>query len=204
MPFVPNGNVAMVELRMVIDGQKVENTLYFSGEPPLTPTTLNDLAVIVESWWADNISPILSTTLSLNEIVVTSLASETAPQIVFTTGLPDTGGNANAALPNNVSWAIKFNTANRGRSGRGRNFIVGLTEEVVSASQLNVITAAQLVDGYLDLLADLSGGDWTWVVYSRFEDKVERTTGLAQEVISVGYTDLIVDSQRRRLPGRGT
>jgi hypothetical protein len=194
----------MVELRMVIDGQKVENTLYFSGEPPLTPTTLNDLAVIVESWWADNISPILSTTLSLNEIVVTSLASETAPQIVFTTGLPDTGGNANAALPNNVSWAIKFNTANRGRSGRGRNFIVGLTEEVVSASQLNVITAAQLVDGYLDLLADLSGGDWTWVVYSRFEDKVERTTGLAQEVISVGYTDLIVDSQRRRLPGRGT
>jgi hypothetical protein len=107
-------------------------------------------------------------------------------------------------LPNNVTWAIKFNTANRGRSGRGRNYIIGLTKPKVAANLLNPITAGQFVDGYLDLLTDLAASDWEWVVYSRFEDKVERTTGLAQPVVSVSFADLILDSQRRRLPGRGT
>jgi len=56
-----------------------------------------------------------------------------------------------------------------------------------------------------DLLANLfiaSGA--TWVIVSRFLDKAPRTTGISRTVSSVILVNLVADSQRRRLPGRGT
>jgi hypothetical protein len=44
----------------------------------------------------------------------------------------------------------------------------------------------------------------TWVVVSRFSGGVERVTGVTTPVVQAAYHDLNLDSQRRRLTGRGT
>lgn len=206
MPFVENPNVAMVEFRQSWDDQKVENTLYFDRGTAPTSGQIAELAATLATWWETHMSPLQSNTVSLNEVVVTSLASETAPQLVYTFSLPAIGAQTAPSLPNNVSWAVKFNTVGRGRSSRGRNFFVGLVESHVDQNEVSATHAAAIVDAYQELFTVL--GDmtdpWTWVVYSRYTAGNERATGLAQAVTSVSPTDLIIDSQRRRLPGRGT
>jgi hypothetical protein len=39
---------------------------------------------------------------------------------------------------------------------------------------------------------------------SRIQDHVVLTTAVATPVVNASYTDLFIDSQRRRLTGRGT
>lgn len=205
MPFVPNANVAMVELRYLWDSQRVENTLYFDRGSAPNLTQMGELAALLATWWTTHLAPLTSDQVSLQEVVVTSMESETAPSLVYTFSLPEPGTATSPSLPNNTSIAIKFNTAGRGRSARGRNYVVGLVENVVTNNAVSPIHAAAVQAAYLELfmlLGDMTS-PWTWVVYSRFADGDPRATGLAQAVTSVSFSDLVIDSQRRRLPGRG-
>jgi len=70
---------------------------------------------------------------------------------------------------------------------------------------------ADMIAAYSQLLvggAALPVG-WEWVVVSRYsgtdvnDDPVPRVTGIATLVSNVLFTNNTVDSQRRRLPGRG-
>lgn len=205
MPFVPNANVAMVEFRCLWDDQKVENTLYFDRGSAPGPTQIAELAAVLATWWETHIAPLTSDQVTLQEVVVTSLASETAPSLVYTFSLPAQGGATSPSLPNNTTIAIKFNTQGRGRSSRGRNYIIGLVETVVTNNEVSAVHAAALQAAYQELFLTLGDmtNPWVWVVYSRFADGNPRATGLAQAVSSVSFSDRIVDSQRRRLPGRG-
>lgn len=205
VPFVPNEHVVEVEFRAIWDSQKVENTLYFRQAG--TPGIIDMLALAAElaSWYSDEISPLQCSVVSLNEIVVTSLESETAPRVVYTSGLPLPGEFTGECMPNEVTWAIKFNTVGRGRSSRGRNFVLGIPRTNVAGNDIDVALAGNYVDAYLAVIPRVAGlaTEWTWVVYSRRVDMAWRTEGLPQDVISVSFSDLIIDSQRRRSPGRG-
>jgi hypothetical protein len=82
--------------------------------------------------------------------------------------------------------------------------LLGLTENDVAGNQLNSIVQAAFVAAYEELLdpAVITVGEWS--VASRFTNNEPRTTGISAPVTAVQATDNIVDSQRRRLPGRGT
>jgi hypothetical protein len=201
MPFIPVPNVAMVELLYTQDDQKMENTLYFENENPWSAIGLTTLAEEIIAWWTTNIRPNVSNTVTFRGVKATSLESETAPAVEVPSGLA--GGGTSPAMPNNVTAAIKFLTALRGRSFRGRNYIVGLMDEAVSQNDLSTITAGNYSNGYLELLDTSVITNGIWVVVSRFTNGDPRTTGVSEPVTGVTFTDFTVDSQRRRLPGRG-
>jgi hypothetical protein len=194
----------MVELLYTQDNQQLENTLYFEGVAEWTAATLDQLALVMITWWVTNYGPNISSGLSFRGVKATSLESDTAPSIERAPATPQVGGNANPAMPQNVTAAIKFVTAQRGRSGRGRNYIAGLTEDNVTGNQLAVAAATAFENAYSALFDLTYPNDAQWVVVSRFEDNAPRTTGLTNAVIAATFVDLIIDSQRRRLPGRGT
>jgi hypothetical protein len=204
MPFVPAPNVAMVELRYLWDGQKCENTLYFLRNEDLTVSALEAIGGAIADWWATNLKPQTSDDVSLNTVFVTDLTTATSPAVEITGGLPQSGAVAEEALPNNVSLAVKFSTVNRGRSFRGRNYILGIIGSVVAANTVSDAFAAAIVDAYEQLLsAAVIGADFTWVVLSRFADNLPREEAVATPITSVSVTDKTIDSSRRRLPGRG-
>lgn len=210
MPFVPVPNVVMVEIRMLWALQKIENTLYFDfGAEPVAGDMLA-LGSALLSWWGDNLAPLISTTVSLSEIVITSLVSETAPQTTTTPTTPLVGLNTSPSLPNNVSLAISFRTTTRGRSFRGRNFFPGLTEGQVVGNEVESSVVADLILAYDVLKEPTISSLAEWVVVSRFSGvdpdtgvPIPRTTGIATHVTTVVVVDRIIDSMRRRLPGRG-
>jgi hypothetical protein len=209
MPFVPVPLTAEVELRYLIANQKTENTLYFRKETAWTETDLTNLGLNIIAWWLTNMAPLISDELTLREAYVTSLASATAPAVTVPAAEGDTGEDTNPADANNVALAISFRTNTRGRSFRGRNYVVGIPKNQVGQSLVNPTQVAAYVAAY-DLIR--SGGMLPaddWGVVSRFSgvdvngDPIPRTTGVFTIISAVLATDNTVDSQRRRLPGRG-
>jgi hypothetical protein len=140
----------------------------------------------------------------MREVYLTDLSSQTAPTVTVVPGTNVLGSGTADPLPNNVALCVSFRTEGRGRSARGRNYISGHAETSLSGNTFNATVSNGIRDAYEELLdATTYTGSWTWVVLSRFEDGVARAAGLVQPVTAVVLTDTTVDSQRRRLPGRG-
>lgn len=207
MPFQRVIDCAMAELIYDQFDQTVENTLYFkdnSGTTLSTVAGLSSLLAALDAWWAGEIMPLQPTSVTLREIVVTWLDVETGPQ--STLPVADPGTDASPALPSNDTICVSFRTADIGRSHRGRNYFIGLKEDEVTGNTLQASTLADITLAYAalpDYITTEFGTDVEWCVASRFHDGVERTAGITTPITSVLIVDDSIDSQRRRLTGRG-
>jgi len=211
MPFVPVPNTCMAEMRMLVDGQKVENTLAFRFPGEVTEALLGDVGAMVESFWINHYGPNVSASVSYRETVVTDLSSATGPQVTVVPALALAGEVSGTSLPNNMALTISFRTNSRGRSFRGRNYILGIPESHrLGINSMLPTEVAHWVEDYTALITEAAGAAAEWVVVSRFSGvdtlgkPIPRTTGLATPVTAVTVVDNTLDSQRRRLPGRGT
>lgn len=204
MPFVPAANVIQAELIYSWDGQIVENVLHYQTVGAPSATDMSELGGFLVNWWQDNMDTNVAGSVSLDEVRMTDLTSEFAPGSSYTIGLPASGAAVSASLPNNVTLSITKRTALRGRSYRGRIYQVGLTENAVVDNEVSEsIQAAILAAWNLAIEFALTSGTAPMVVVSRIQGGVERVTAEVTPVVSFS-TDGIVDSQRRRLPGRGS
>jgi hypothetical protein len=204
MPFVAAPNTIMAEMRMLIGVNRLENVLYFQGSAGVNTTLMTTLGNNLANWWDASLTPQLSTQLQLVEVYLTDLTTQTSPTVSIPKAPPLTGNNAADLLPNNVALCVSFRTNGRGKSARGRNYVPGLVETEVSGSIVASTTTTPVVAAYNALKG---AGTFTagleWVVVSRFHDNAPRTVALVQPITSVVLVDSVVDSQRRRLPGRG-
>lgn len=204
MPFVPVLNVAMVEFRYTWNLQRVENTLYFQYPTQPENANLFDLTEALHTWWDTHLRPIQSNQVALTEIVATDLTEVDGTAYFRVSSPPENGENLAPALPNNVSFCVSFRTFKRGRSFRGRNYAIGMTENDATNSQVDGAYASSLQDAYSEIPAAINPVDWVWVVVSRYTNGAPRAVGLSTAVATVALADGIIDSQRRRLPSRGT
>lgn len=199
MVYQPVENTVMVELRATLNGEPIENTLYFFSEDGVTLTNMGVLAAYVDDWWFAEMKSLISPAYVYRETYITDLTTETGPTLTSTANAALTGSNVNgSALPGNVAFALSFRTPNRGRSGRGRNYIGGLTEGDVTANSLATSRADSFRDAYSAFLSEALF-PYRWVVVSRYHDGVLRSEGLVQPVSTVLYTDLKIDTMRGRL-----
>jgi hypothetical protein len=111
--------------------------------------------------------------------------------------------------PANVSLAVSFRTAGRGRSSRGRNYFVGFVDDQVTGNVVNNSDAVDIRNAYAALIAAAATANVSWVVVSRFSGvdadgkPIPRAAGVTSLINAVSLVDNDVDSQRRRLNGRG-
>jgi len=204
MADVWNPNVARVDLIHQWDDQKVENTLYFFSTVEPGEIDLQDLADGIRTYWQTNMMPLMSAQVSLFAVEVTKMEPTPAQTALAVPTIPNNGSLTAPALPNSVSLAVSFRTGLTGRSYRGRNFWLGLTEDDVVNNVVDGDLRTDIVAAYGGMIGDgavVLG--WTWVVYSRFVDGVPRETGMSTDVTAVVIIDGVVAAQRRRLPGRG-
>lgn len=210
MAFVPVPNTIGVDVIFLLDNQRVENTLYFEKADGWVladiTTFMSDLATLINT----GLMPLLSSALSFIELAARLL--DTASSIGYTLSLtpPTSGGQADEALPSNVTYTIQFKTGLTGRSFRGRNYVPGLTIDSVTQNTIDTDTRTGLLAFYSSLRAMASENATPWVVVSKYSGvnpttgrPIPRVTGVTTEVTSVSTFDRTLDSQRRRLPGRG-
>jgi len=205
MAFIPIPDTVLCQLVGRIDGQQTINDLYFTNTTPgVTLAEVTDLAEAVSSWYVSSMLTLLSSAFSLERIHARDLTSQASFSVDVNSG-PAPGSSGGAFVPNNVAPCISFRTAFAGRSGRGRNYIPGVPQPVVDGNTLTPGFIADATAAYGSLLPGegLVPAGWVWVVASRYTLGAPRPAGITYPVQSVIFTDNIVDSQRRRLPGRG-
>jgi len=210
MPYVPVANTVLVEIRMEIDNQQVENTLYFSNGSPPNAENMTTLGNNVISWWETNIAPLVTNALTLREVVITDLTTDIGPQVSVAADPFTQGDLIGDFLPNSTSLAVSFRTDNRGRSYRGRNYFVGFNESQIAGNEVNPTVVASIQAAYGLFLTTPFQPQWQWVVVSRYSGidpatnkPIPRLAGVFTPITTVLITDAIVDVQRRRLPTRG-
>lgn len=204
IPYVPVPDTLQANLRYICAGQHMENVMCFSYEASDFTTAAIQVANVINTVWWSAIRGVMSNQMSLNEIYMVDLASASGPVATAGPGTPSIGFQEVPPMPNNVTLCVTFRTEMRGRSFRGRSFVVGLaTNQVVSQNVIDP-AAGTILNAYQDLRDEAAAAGVPLVVVSRFAAGNPRVTGLATPVTAVVLRDSVVDSQRRRLPGRGT
>jgi len=202
--FVPNDLVAQANVRFLWAGQECENTLYFVSDFAADLLAIEALASDLTTYWQTNMLNLQHNTLKFVACEVKRLG---APADLTGTVIPTgtvNGGQTGDCLPNNVSIAISFFTGMSGKSFRGRNYWAGIPELQCVGNVIGDTYLGNIQTAYSGMVGvDNVSTGWTWCVYSRVSGGADRVTGLPTNISGCGFVDNIVDSQRRRLPGRG-
>ena len=203
MPYIPVPNTAQLELIYDWGGQVCETVLHYVKASPWDVSLLTDLCESAVLEWDAAFQTQMPSTLSLIGVRATDLASQTGAVVNYGTGLPLAGSGASPSLPNNVALVVTKRTALRGRSYRGRLYHPGLNEAQVTGNVVAPSSVASIIvlwNNYLSLA--ITGDEALLCVVSRYNNNAPRTTGVATLVTGL-TSDGFIDSQRRRLPGRG-
>lgn len=203
MPFVPVDDTLQVEFLVTCNGQKVENVVHYEADAAWTIIDMQAFGTPLVTWWVNNIRPLCHTGTSLRAIRMTDLRTAIAPVIEFNTGLPSVGSGVGASLPNSISTVITKRTVLRGRSYRGRIYTYGMQETQMDQDAINSAVTASYIAAWTAALTFTVGAIiWNMVVVSRFQNGAWLANGETTAVLNF-TSDGIVDSQRRRLSGRG-
>lgn len=204
MAFIPVPSTVQAELVYTWAGETCENVLHFEATGSPSPTEMVELGEHLIDWFDTYMKQYVNVTASLVNVKLTDLNAAFAPALDVTEGLPIVGTAAGDSLPNNVSCVFSKRTIFRGRSYRGRIYQVGLSEQHVTANAVLATPRNAMVAAWSQLISFTTPGEaWQLVVVSRYEDNAPREFGLTTPVVTI-TTDGVIDSQRRRLPGRGT
>jgi hypothetical protein len=202
MGFVPATNVMKCELVFYREGDFFENTLYFKKNAAIVGSDFDLMGDFLRDWWTGYMDSLISSSVSLNKILLADLTLENGIGYEYRDSLPANGQAVGNPLPANCAIAVKFSTGYRGRSYRGRNYIGGLLDTAADSSVIVTAVGQDIVDAYALFIENATISDFTWSVVSRIGNGVERSQAVVTPVLTVSV-DPVMDSQRRRLPGRG-
>lgn len=203
MAFQAAPDCAEAVIQGELFGEACYNTLNFKSAAPYTQADVDALAVAVTTaWLAGAFQACLSPGYTFVGTQVRGLTSVNDLES-FSSGANTAGSATGSALPNNAAWTIKFTTGLTGRSARGRNYISGWTTQFVTTNTLDLAAANDFIATYLDIQTEAGIEGWTWGVLSRQTAGAPRTTAVLFPINNVSFSDLTMDSMRRRLPGRG-
>lgn len=200
MVFQPAPNCAEVVIRQFIGTEPFVQILNFEYA---TPPTEAQLATLCETLWeaADesNWHTLMGANWFISSIEAKGLSVENDVFASYSE-TPISGDAAGTQLPNNVAFCIKLTSAFTGRSARGRTYFGGFTSAYISGAYLNS-TGAGYLKSVVEVLqaAALSEGA-TLIILSRVTNKAPRAEAVPFVVTNIGWTDLVTDSQRGRLP----
>lgn len=203
-PFIPAAQTAKLELVYLVSGQICENVLFVKNPSGWDIEALGTLISEAHDAWHSTLALATSSDVRLLTVRAKSLDAEDGAGTEFNPTVNNVGLVESPAAPLNVTLATKFSTGLIGRSFRGRAYFVGIP--------VNELDNNTVVGGYADgistkwddfFLAIQTGvPDTQHVVVSYCHNNAWRTDAVTTPVIHYS-TEPYIDSQRRRLTGRG-
>lgn len=198
MVYVPAVGVAQINLVFSYLGAEVHNTLYFTGSLEWSATELTSLCNDVSDWWEARIKPSVSTALTMVKQIGTNLTTQSSPSVESFQNAGVTGDQTSPAMPGNAALVVKFSTELRGRNFRGRNYVCGLVEGLVTGNAVSSAVTDAIVAGYQAIPTDVQANFAEHVVVSREFLKAPRLTAVITPVTEYS-SDSLVHTQRMRL-----
>lgn len=205
MAFVPAPQIVQAEVRALLDNQNIENRFMIDVLTAVTPAIVAEVANIVNVWAQAQYFDHIPDAVRLIETVATDMSAQNGSQHTIPTEGTFVGGLAGVIMPNEVTFCITHKSASRGRSARGRSYILGVNKASTTGNVIDEGLADALVADFDDLRDRITTAGWSWVVVSYIANKVPRPGGPVYfPITSSGYADLLLDSMKKRKPGVGT
>lgn len=198
MVFIPVPSCYQTTLFYNISGQVCMNTITLFNPVADEASVCEAANNIMYDFWTDTYDDQIGTGCSLYQIKTVSLESESASFALLVIDPAVTGQRTSPVLPTNVSATCTFLTGNRGRSYRGRWFVAGMTEDMVTGNLLNTAHHDALQASFAAMPSLLTGTDFAHVIASRFHNGVARAIGVYTYVLTYRM-NFPVYTQRRRL-----
>lgn len=200
MAFQPAPGCIEVQIRWTFLSNVLGQSRFIVLSPDYDQTQMDAVTSIVDDWVHEELKPILSAGVTYRETYAKGLEDliDLQSSDATNTGVGGVSGGIN---PNNNTVAMALRTGFTGRSARGRLYIPPTPVSQMSvANVLNSATAtAWLVAmGVLDGLL-LAQGAFVGVL-QRVSEGVPLEFAVLRTVTEYAFTDLFMDSQRRRLP----
>jgi hypothetical protein len=203
MPFVPTPFGIMLCFNFTTVGQNWQFCVGVraANTPPLNAELVTATAV-GHALLNGAMQPLFTLTTTCNTITATDISSQGAPQYIRVENLP--GSKTGTAAPMNAAVVVSLRTGLRGRSYRGRCYLGSISmSDVASAVDINSNFQAAIVAAFAGLQAALLSAALDMVVVSKQHNGVPRSAGATYAIEQI-VVDSHIDSQRRRLFGRGT
>jgi len=197
-------NVAAVEMLFRQDEQQVENVFHVAAPHPLDSATADGIQTIVDAWITGTLRDQQASNVFYYGLRVKDVNAGGNVYDYAGDGLG--GSHSGGPLANHVTIALKKNSGVSGRKFRGRFYHLGLTQTMLnvgSVNSLNNLAVFDLISTYEALRTALRTAGHDMVILYQDHSTHPPTPLGGIEVISITATDNIIDSQRRRLPGRG-
>lgn len=184
MAFVPfpagtveihlNGETDTVPTQNVIGAKLITGAAVYTDGVALAAALH---AFFVSETWFTHVTPNYIQT-NIEIIDLTSASGWTAS---LTTG--SVGTATGPAVQSQVAMVVTLQTAKRGRSYRGRNYVAGLPSSgLLSSKEWSPGQQTQWNELYSDLLFTIQASGWTPVILSRVQGGVELGTGVATPI----------------------
>lgn len=198
MAFVPVTNCIEIVIEGTQFGEERRTVLHAVCSGTVTDPDVDDAAAAVGAWLASTgVIHLFSDTVTFQGIKATDISAAGGYQAYF--NMANQPGEATGnSLPGNVSCCMSLHTGRSGRSGRGRIYHYGMTTSMLDTTDGSLVNSSSLGalhSGYNDLVSAFSAINPKLAVASR-------KLGVAYTVLTI-TADNKIDSQRRRLPGRG-
>lgn len=200
--FIPVPNVAKLTMGYRMNDSDMMNVHYFEKSGGWNASSIEQLAVEAAAAWGAHLSALQPAALTLRTATALSLFEPDSN--VFELPVSSEGTRPGEILPGNVTLAVKFLTGFSGRSRRGRMFWLQLVEDDVANDTVDAEFLEDLLNGIAQFFQAIETAitGTNHVVVSYCQDGLWLTEG--ETTVVNGYTsEGIVDSQRRRLTGRG-
>jgi len=203
MAFVPAPNIVMVEIVALKDGQIIENRFHVDVLHVPTDADLGAIQPVVTAWISASYAPLLPAEVTITGLKLTSLHVQNGP--FRTVSLSVAGTQTGGAMPNEVTLCVSLRSAVRGRSARGRWYLLGVPKSAMATENRVSTTYRNAAVGALQTLITALGAiSAPMMVVSYRNNNAPRVGGPVYFLILFSVTtDDVVDSQRRRRPGIG-
>jgi len=196
MPAPNNPLVVKVAMVFRADTRHFVNTLHVQDASGWDLASMEALAAEVVDWWNDNYKDACSNQVNLEQVQVRLLDPSNPLAVDYTTGLPITGNRSSIHEPYNVTTTISWRTGLAGRKYRGRIYVPGLTEDETNTDDtIASFVVTILAAAAQSLITRIGALTHNLVVFHVLTNTFTEITSYVIENI--------LDSQRRRLPGRG-
>ena len=196
MPVPNNPLVVKATMQYARDTRQFENVFHFWNASGWTLASMQTLAEELRAWWNVAGKSPISDAVALTSILVRLYNPANPLAYDYPVSPPMPGGSVGTELPGNVTSTISWRTGLAGRKHRGRSYLPGYVEASVGDDdRLVSAQVANIASNWSELILQGVISVGSLVVFHMADNTV---TSIITYIV-----ENIVDSQRRRLPGRG-
>jgi len=203
--FIPAPNIVSVTMLLTVDNQRVENVLHYKFAVTVNNAQLQAIVNFIDTQFWPLYKATLCNQISLIEIKAIDLTVQNGAEYKKSYAVgAEPGLIVGPVVPGNVALVVTHNTASRGKSYRGRTYIPGVCMYRLSSGVTVLVSQiTETLTAFNKLLTAVAGIGATLVVLSKYANKLQRPTAIGTPIVSFTANNAL-DSQRRRLLGRGT